>query len=257
MAESGTLPRGRGLRSVSAGMKPRRLIPTAQRRSSTASGAEAGEAGDAHAEVMTLRLLLQERTEQVERLQALVSEKRVLQRHDEALAERLRQYEEQLAQLEVAVRGGTPTARQQTLLARGEKGSAVESADRRPPPSMREIMDSVYQLRYEKHRLEGALAEKERQLGAVRAELQHAQQFDNVQELLPLTEVAGTNARCAAPPTQAPAVKRRRRRRLRFPLSANWRRCGRNFPARRENLRRTRRSTPRCGRCSASGKKRF
>ncbi|RNE99373.1 hypothetical protein TraAM80_08375 [Trypanosoma rangeli] len=198
MAESRTLPRGRGLRSISAGMKPGCAIPTAQHHSSTTRGAEADEVGDVHEEVMTLQMLLRERTEQVERFQALLSERRLLQRHDEALGKRMRQYEEQLVQLGLAVRELIPTAK-------GEKGPAVDVADRgpsSPPISVREIMDGVYQLRYEKHRLEEALAKRERELDAVRAELQHAQGGDKVQELPLQTEVTGTNACCTTAPTQ-------------------------------------------------------
>ncbi|EAN98731.1 hypothetical protein C3747_117g111 [Trypanosoma cruzi] len=210
MAESGALARGRGLRSVSAGIRSKRAIPTvsvtAQSHSTAACNVSAGEDGDTQDETMALRVMLQERTEQVERLEALVSEKRLIQRYDDVLERRMQQYEAQLAQLALTVRGNTPTPSNKKPLGKERKDPAKDVTNKGSPLSVREILDEVHQMRYEKHRLEGELAKKESELKSLRTELEHAQNLVQVGELPLKTDVAGTNASCNAKPTHTSAV---------------------------------------------------
>ncbi|EKF31023.1 hypothetical protein MOQ_005147 [Trypanosoma cruzi marinkellei] len=210
MAESAGVSRGRGLRSVSAGIRSKRVIPTvsvtAQSNSSTACNASAGEAGDTHDETMALRVMLQERTEQVERLEALLSEKQLLQRYDDVLERRMQQYEAQLAQLALAVKGNTPTPSRKKTLGKERKDTAGDVTNKGSPLSVREILDDVHKMRYEKHRLEGELAKKECELKSLRTELEHAQNLVQVGELPLKTDVADINASCNAKPTHTSAV---------------------------------------------------
>ncbi|KEG10206.1 hypothetical protein DQ04_04051050 [Trypanosoma grayi] len=201
--------RGRAPRSISAAVRSNRVvqIPTVGRHSVTSAVDTKVETASREddkpvEDVVALQCLLQEQVAQVERLEALLSEKQLIKRYDEAHESRMRQYDEQLGMLAALVKGDSTktAAKKKKSDDKLEKGAGPKCA-----VSVQEIMDGVQELWYKKKHMEGELAKRERALEVARAELKEAQACARAGELS-LRESKPTSSQAAPPMVERDAV---------------------------------------------------